>query len=229
MIRRFLDEYLLAFQGLLLAARKKTFWLSFLLLFILFGTLLNLLANGIASFRLIFTGGFSLAISILIQAFLGIFGINQVFSNWLFNFILAFLQASLFSLAILLARTQKATGSARKTTDLPALVVGLAVLGSGCPACGTALLSPLVATLVSFFTGLFSSSVVGSDATSLQGMNLVLTERISFGLNFLAILLGLLAFRKLGFQTYATIKSEQYVRKHSPVSRKQLNKQEPPS
>ena len=206
----FLDQLSLAFQGLFFLATKKPyrlrFWLSFALLFLFFGALLNLLGAGLSSFRLLFSGDFSLALSVLSSAFLGIFGVGKAFPDWLLNFALTLLQATLLSLVLFLFRQQKT--SAKKSSvrtpsaepssadssssglESSALVTGLVILGSGCPTCGTTLLAPLLTA--------FASGASGS---------LALAGKLSFLFNCLAFLLGIFAFRRLGLVTYATIKS----------------------
>ena len=197
MLPRFFDEYLLALHGLRLLARKKFFWFIFLPLFFFFGTLLNLLATGLSSLRLLFSGDFSLAGSVLSSAFLGLFGYKRTFLDWLPVFLLALLQAMLITFLIFLARKNHRQLTRNSSSmEASALVAGLALLGSGCPTCGTTLLAPLLGTLLSGASG-----------------SLALAGTISVILNIFAILLGFIVFRKLGLIVYATIKSEHHLNK----------------
>jgi len=217
-VLRFFDDLGLAGRGFLLASRKREFWLVFIPTFLLFGLLINLLANGFSSFRLIFSGNLVLAGNILRSAFLGVFGIGKNLPDFLLNFWLTFLQASLISLVVFVYRYNRrkaarspALAEERKDSSLgtksssgiesSALVAGLAILGSGCPTCGTTLLAPLLSTLFSGVAG-----------------GVALAGKLAVVFNCLAILLGFFAFRKLGLETYAIIKSEQYMRKQREKS-----------
>ncbi|MBR3180937.1 hypothetical protein IKF63_02560 [Candidatus Saccharibacteria bacterium] len=196
-LAKWCDEFLLAAKGFLLASRKKSFWPPFILTFLIFGTLINLLSNGFSSFGLIGinlkSGNFLGALNVIKSAFLAIFGVNKSFSDWLLNFCLIFLQSSLIALVFFVAKHNKKTNEGLESS---AIVAGLVVLGSGCPTCGTTLLAPVIGTILSGASG----------AISLAG-------KISFLLNVLAIILAILVFKKLGFSAYAIIKSEEYMKK----------------
>lgn len=198
---KFFDELGLAGRGTLLLMRKKSFWPPFLITFIVFGTLINLLSNGFSSFSLIFSdlkaGDFIGGFGIIKSAFLGIFGINKNFTDWILNFVLIVLQSTLISLVVFVSKyNRKEKKSADSGLESSALVAGLAVLGSGCPTCGTTLLAPVLGTFLSGASG----------AISVAG-------KISLVLNIFAIILAIFVFKKLGLTTYAIIKSEQYTKK----------------
>ncbi len=204
-LARFFDEFALAGRGLLLATRKKTFWIPFIITFIVFGTLINLLSSGFTSFQLIGSsiggGDFGTAFKIIGNAFLGVFGVGRNFLDWILNFVLTFLQSVLIALVVFVAKHNKKEREEKETDkssgiESSALVAGLVVLGSGCPTCGTTLLAPVIGALVSGTTG----------AVALAGT-------LSTVLNVLAILLAILVFKKLGLQTYAIIKSEHFKEK----------------
>lgn len=219
MLAKFFDDFAIAGRGLLLATKKKSFWLPFILTFFVFGTLINLLSSGLVSFKLIggclSSGDVGGALKIISGAFLAIFGFGRAFSDFIFNFILTLLQSILIALAVLVAKhnrrekhTKKSEESgASKTSSVKsetssglessALVASLAVLGSGCPTCGTTLLAPVLGTILSGTTG----------AVSLAGT-------ISLIFNVIAIIIAILVFRKLGVQTYAIIKSEHFKENH---------------
>ncbi len=210
---KFFDEFTLAGRGLLLATKKRFFWPPFLITFLVFGTLLNLLSSGFTSFQLIASnlgsGNIAGALQIIGNAFLAIFGVGRNFVDFALNFLLTLLQSILIALVIFVARHNRAVKKAKTETstksssgaESSALVAGLVVLGSGCPTCGTTLLAPALGAVLSGTTG----------AVRLAGI-------FSTVLNILAILLAILVFRKLGLETYAIIKSEQYMEKHHEKS-----------
>ena len=107
-LARWLDEFSLAGKGLLLATRRRQFWVPFFIAFFAFGILLNLLSNGLASFRLMAASGLGGALKILGQAFLAIFGVGKTFGDWALNFVLILLQAVLVALVVFVARHNRA-------------------------------------------------------------------------------------------------------------------------
>ena len=175
----------------------------------------------IVSFQLIggclSSGDIGGAFKIIGGAFLAIFGVGRAFSDFIFNFVLTLLQSILIALVVFVAkhnrrekRAKKADEDNKKTSEKStiksenssglessALVAGLAVLGSGCPTCGTTLLAPVLGAILSGTTG----------AVSIAGT-------LSLILNIIAILIAILVFRKLGVQTYAIIKSEHFKENH---------------
>lgn len=199
-IARFFDEFGMALRGLVLATREKSFWPPFVLIFVIFGTLLNLLSNGFSAFKIIWIflsgGDFLGASKIIGNAFLGIFGIKKNFLDFGLNFLLTLLQSVLVALVVFVAKHNKKQdqGSAESS----AIVAGLVVLGSGCPTCGTTLLAPVLGALLSG----------ASSAVALAG-------RLSLFINLFAVILAVFVFKKLGLTTYAIIKSEQYLRRKS--------------
>jgi len=208
---RFFDEFALAGRGLLLATKKKSFWIAFIITFLIFGTLINLLSSGFTSFQLIGgclgDGDFAGAFKIIGGAFLAIFGVGRNFLDFALNFALTLLQSALVALVVFVAkhnRAEKKSDQAKEKSsglESSALVAGLAVLGSGCPTCGTTLLAPVLGALLSGTTG----------AVKLAGT-------LSIILNVFAILLAILVFKKLGLETYAIIKSEHFKEKHHEKS-----------
>lgn len=208
-LARFFDEFALAGRGFLLATKTKTFWIPFIITFLVFGTLINLLSSGFVSFQLIGSsigsGDFGAAFKIIGNAFLGIFGVGRNFVDWILNFALTFLQSVLIALVVFVAKHNKKEkkekrekGKEDKSSGIEssAIVAGLVVLGSGCPTCGTTLIAPVIGALLSGTTG----------AMSYAG-------KISTILNIVAAILAILVFRKLGLQTYAIIKSEHFKEK----------------
>ena len=56
--RKWCDEFVLAGKGILLATREKRFWVGFVISFLFFGTLMNLLSGGFSKFELMGALGF---------------------------------------------------------------------------------------------------------------------------------------------------------------------------
>ena len=84
----------------------------------------------------------------------------------------------------------------KDTADLQnaGIITGLIVLGSGCPTCGTTVLTPIII------------SILGSSGMAMAGA-------MSWGLTIASIILALIVFKKVGFETYAIIKSEEFTKK----------------
>ena len=206
-IPRFFDEFALAGRGLLLAAKEKSFWVAFIITFIVFGTLINLLSSGFTSFQLIGgclgDGDFFGAFNIIGNAFLGIFGINRNFLDFALNFALITFQSILIALVTFVAKHNRKERQKKQSSSVEssAIVAGLAVLGSGCPTCGTTLLAPVLGAVLSGTAG----------AVKLAGI-------LSTIFNIFAILLAILVFHKLGLETYAIIKSEHFKETHHEKS-----------
>ena len=191
-LSRWLDEFKLAFYGVLLATRKKRFVITFLIAFVFFGTLLNLLASGGASFGILMRVGFFDKISLLFNAFLGTFGVNREFSDFLFIFLVTILQSTLIGLVVYVYKYRKDTANLQNA----GIITGLIVLGSGCPTCGTTIQAPIII------------SIAGSSGMAIAGT-------VSWVLTILSILIALFALKKVGFETYAIIKSEEFRKKGS--------------
>ena len=66
--RKWLDEFVLAGKGILLAMREKRFWIGFIIAFLAFGTLINLLAGGFSKFQLMGAIGFAGSMKIILDA-----------------------------------------------------------------------------------------------------------------------------------------------------------------
>ena len=195
-ILKWLDGFVLAGKGILLACCERRFWVGFVVSFVFFGTLMNLLSNGFTKFQMMGIVGFGGAMQIILDAFLGIFGVGQVFADWLATFLIALLQGILIGLVVLL--WQKKQGSNSANVEKAGIISGLIALGAGCPTCGTTLLTPLITALLS-----------AGSATSAAAISGVVAKIVTF----LAILLAILAIRRIGEETYVIIKNEQYMRK----------------
>ena len=184
------DELKLAFLGLLFAFKNKRFVISFLLSFFFFGTLLNLLVSGSATLNLLLKVDFLKKIEILWRAFLGIFGFSRNFYDFLYIFILTFIQATLISLVVLVYKYRKNSANIQNA----GIVTGLIILGSGCPTCGTTLLAPIIISLA------------GSSGMAMAGTT-------SMFLTILSLILAFFTFKKVGFEAYIIFKAEKFNRK----------------
>lgn len=194
----------MAFSGIVLATREKKFLFATLLAFIIFGTLINLLSGSTSALDLFWAADLSGKLSILGNAFLAIFGIGRNFWDWALLFLITLLQSVLIGLVVLVWQKRRrnkksqvvATAQNADNVQSAGLAAGLAILGSGCPTCGTTLLMPLLGTL-------FSSS------------SYMLAGIISGILTAAAILLALWSLKRIGRDAYAMIVSERFQRRHS--------------
>lgn len=188
--KKWADELKLAVYGAFLATRKKRFILSFGIAFLFFGTLLNLLASGGATFDILRSADFRTKLEILAKAFLGTFGENRNLDDFLFIFAVTILQATMIGLVSFVLKYRKDTADLQNA----GIITGLIVLGSGCPTCGTTVLTPIII------------SILGSSGMAMAGA-------MSWGLTIASIILALIVFKKVGFETYAIIKSEEFTKK----------------
>lgn len=188
---KFFDGFLLAGKGIFYAVRNWKFWVVFFVVFLCFGTLMNLLANGFSSFSLMGVVGFSGSMKIIFQALIGTFGIGKNFWDFLIVFLVASLQGLLIAMIFLVARKKKKINN--DNIERAGIVTGLAILGTGCPTCGTALLTPIIGAI---FAG--GSAVVGA---------------ISGIITIIAIGVAILSLRKVGEEYYVIIESEKYNQK----------------
>lgn len=196
--RKWLDGFVLAGKGILLATKEKRFWIGFIIAFLFFGTMMNLLAGGFSKFELMGVLGPGAAMQIILDAFLGVFGYNMIFTEWLPVFALAVLQGVLIGLIVLLWHKKRI--SAVKDTSNSAnvqkagIITGLIALGAGCPTCGTTLLTPLLGTLFST-GGIAAVGVISGVVTAL------------------AIVIAILSLKRIGEETYVIIVNEKYMKK----------------
>ncbi len=190
--RKWLDEFVLAGKGILLATKEKRFWHGFIPAFLFFGFLMNLLSGGFAKFELMSALGFPDSLKIIADCFIAIFGVNQPFLDWLPIFAISILQGILIGLIVLLWNKKKEQNSAN--LEKAGIITGLIALGAGCPTCGTTLLTPLIGAI--FSTG-----------------GLAITGAISTIITWLAIIVAILSLKRLGEETYVTIINEKYLAK----------------
>ena len=197
--RKWCDDFVLAGKGILMATKKKRFWYGFVPTFILFAMLINLLSSGFSKFQLMFSS-FEAFGMIIRDAFLSVFGVNQVFLDWLPVFLLCLLQGTLVGLIVFLwhkKREKKGANSAG--VEKAGIITGLIALGAGCPTCGTTLLTPLLGAI--FSTG-----------------SLAIAGAISTIVTILAVVIAILSLKRLGVETYVIIIDERYRSKHAKSS-----------
>ncbi len=185
------DEWKMALLGVARASRNWKFWLGFILIALLFGTLMHLLSVGLTNMQILFSGAdFSFKMTILREAFLQNFGIGINFWDFLPIFLISLLEGVLITMIVLTSgikkQSRRLTKEASETAEsgkISAIAAGLAVLGTGCPTCGTSLLIPV---LGSVFAG--SSAAIGA---------------ISGILTAVAVIVALFALKKIGVEYFA--------------------------
>ena len=198
--RKWLDEFILAGKGIILATKEKRFWCGFAPSFIFFGILMNLLQGGFSKFELMSALGFPESLKIIWSSFTTIFGIGQPILDWLPIFAISLLQGILIGLIVLLWKKKGNQNSAN--LERASLIAGLIALGAGCPTCGTTLLTPLLGAI--FSTG-----------------SLAIAGTVSTIVTILAIIIAILSLKRLGEEVYVTIINEKYLaRKEKEQSEK---------
>lgn len=198
---KWLDECKMALSGIVLATREWKFLVAFFLSFIIFGTLMNLLSGSFAGWDLFWAADFGGKMRLLGQAFLANFGVNRALLDWAITFVITILQSILIGLVVLVwqkKRRQKVLAEAKNLNNVSdvGLVTGLAILGSGCPTCGTTLLAPLLGTILS------------SGGFAIAGV-------ISGLITVAAVILALFALKRVGKDAYVMIVAERYEKRHS--------------
>ncbi|MBR6964782.1 hypothetical protein IKH83_00510 [Candidatus Saccharibacteria bacterium] len=195
-IAKWLDGFLLAGRGILMAFSKMRFVIAFIIAFLFFGTMMNLLSGGFSKFGLM--DSFGMAMRIIWDSFIRIFGVNQPILDWLPIFLISVLQGLLIGLIVLLWHKKRESavnadegGSNAANVEKAGIITGLIALGAGCPTCGTTLLTPLLGAL--FSTG-----------------GLAATGAISTIITIVAIVIAILSLKKLGEETYVMIIDEKY-------------------
>lgn len=189
-LKRWADEFKLAIYGAILCFRRKRFLIAFFIAFFIFGTLLNLLASGSATMTILSVVDFPHKIEILWNAFLGTFGINRNFQDFIFIFLLTILQSVLIGLVVFVYKYRKDSSNLQNA----GIITGLIVLSSGCPTCGTTVLAPIII------------SIAGSSGMAIAGT-------VSWVLTLASIIIALFALKKVGFEAYAIIKAEEFSKK----------------
>lgn len=197
------DEWKIGAEGILLASRNKKFVVATIATFLVFGTIMSLLSSSTAALGLFWQVDLGGKLKIIGSGFLAIFGVGRSFWDWLLVFSVTVIQSLLIGLIAMVWRKkrrnkkQQLQNIAANSDNLQnaSLAAGLAVLGSGCPTCGTTLLMPLLGSL-------FSTS-----SFALAGI-------VSGLLTAASIIIALLALKKVGNDVYAMIISERRKNNH---------------
>lgn len=194
--QKWLDEFVLAGKGILLATKEKRFLIVFVIAFLFFGTLMNLLAGGFSKFELMGALGFPESLKIIGDALVGTFGVNMIFTDWLFVFFIALLQGLLIGLIALIWNKKQNKEGNSASVEKAGIITGLIALGAGCPTCGTTLITPLMGMIFST-GGLAATGVISGVVTAL------------------AIIIAILSLKRIGLETYAIIVNEKYMKKRA--------------
>lgn len=201
-LAKWLDEWKMAFSGIVLATREWRFIITFLITFVVFGLIMTLLSGSSSALSLFGVSDFGGKVKIIWDSFLTLFGVGMNFLDWLLIFSITILQSTLIGLVVLVwqkrrqTKKQQAISSAKNANNVQdvGLVAGLALLGTGCPTCGTTLLAPVI------------SAFVSSGSYMLAGI-------ISGALTVAAIILALFALKRTGRDAYAIIVSERFMKR----------------
>lgn len=194
---RWCDEWKIGAHGVLLASANKKFIIVTVVTFIVFGTVMSLLSSSTAALGLFWQVDVGGKMKIIWDGFLSLFGVGRNFWDWLLTFSVTVIQSLLIGLIAMVWRKRRrskklqvvdAATNAENIQNV-GLAAGLAVLGSGCPTCGTTLLMPMLGTLFSTSSFAMASVVSG-----------VLTAG--------SIIIALLALKKVGNDAFAMIISE---------------------
>lgn len=198
--RKWLDDFVLAGKGILLATKEKRFWYGFVPAFLFFGTLMNMLEDGTAKFSLMWSLGFPGGLRIVGEEMGKIFDATNSergFEKFISVFLLALIQGILIGLVVLLWKKKRSTtknNSNSANAEKAGIVTGLIVLGAGCPTCGPTLLMPLIGAI--FSTG-----------------SMAIAAAVSYVVTGLAVLIALWSLKRIGLETYAIIVNERYLAK----------------
>lgn len=199
---RWVDEWKMAITGIVLSTRNKKFLVVALITFLIFGTLMNLLSSSTAALDLFWATDILGKLRIIGDSFLAVFGIGRNFWDWLLTFLITLLQSVLIGLVVLVWQKKRHTRRERilagvqnaDNVQSAGLVAGLAVLGSGCPTCGTTLLMPILGTV-------FSSG------------GMTIAGAISWILTVGAVLLALFSLKRIGKDAYVMMLSEAHMKR----------------
>lgn len=171
---------------------------------------MNFLSSSTAALDLFWVTDFGGKMKILWDSFLAIFGVGRNFWDWLLTFAIVVLQSILIGLVVFVwqkkrrSRKERMMAKVKNVDNVQSagLVAGLAVLGSGCPTCGTTLLMPILGTVFSSSSYMLAGVVSG-----------VLTAG--------AIVLALFTLKRIGKDAYVLVRSEAYEKRHQMLSKKE--------
>lgn len=193
---KYLDGFILAGKGIALATKRPSFNLTAIVTSIVFGMILHFFSTGLNNWDLFWQVDSLEKIKLLGKMFTYFWGVSQAFLDWLVIFSIALLQGVLVGLLVLLRQEKKIFQAEELNDNIQnvGLVAGLALLGSGCPTCGTVFLAPLLGTI-------FSSG------------GYAIAGKMASWLTTISFLVALVSLRKLGMDTYAIMVSNRRKRK----------------
>lgn len=188
---KWLDGWRTMAKGLVLATKFPDFIIATIVSVLVFGMVLQFFAPGTANLDLWLSVDLPDKLKILGTVFWNFTGQGQILTDWLLIFSLALVQGLLISTLILVSRERKKMNQHHKFATIDnlqtaGLATGLAILGAGCPSCGTSLIAPILGTIFS-------------------GGGYALAGQLTWILNLLSFLVAILALKKLGTEAYVII------------------------
>ena len=214
-VEKWLDDTRMASLGIVMASREWRFWAVFVPVLAIFGTLLSLLSGGLGAINLFFASDFGGKMQIIGDGFLGFLGKDRAVLDFLQNLAIALLQSLLIALIVVVYKKRKQSNLERKKNEKKqkqdeagvisnaGIAAGLALLGSGCPTCGTTLITPIIASV-------FSAS------------GYAVAGAVSGIITVLAILLILWSLRRVGLEAYAIIIDEKWRKKRQKTEENEI-------
>ena len=214
-VEKWLDDTRMASLGIVMASREWRFWAVFVPVLAIFGTLLSLLSGGLGAINLFFASDFGGKMQIIGDGFLGFLGKDRAVLDFLQNLAIALLQSLLIALIVVVYKKRKQSNLERKKNEKKqkqdeagvisnaGIAAGLALLGSGCPTCGTTLITPIIASV-------FSTS------------GYAVAGAVSGIITVLAILLILWSLRRVGLEAYAIIIDEKWRKKRQKTEENEI-------
>lgn len=234
---RWCDEWKMTLAATLMAWKKPRFILTVVLTVLIFGTLMNLLSNGLSQFTLLFKLDWSGKWALLEHAFLAVFGVGRAFIDWLSVFAVALLQGILLGLVVVVwhyNKSQNATAPATADRAASTTTGRTASTTTGRPADATSITAAANQnTANAQSAGIVAGLAVLSAGCPTCGTSLLLpiigmftsaggalAGVISGVVYAVAILVALWALKRVGREAYAVLLAEHFARttKHAKPS-----------
>lgn len=148
-ILNYFDHTKISLKSLRILFTKPSFIFRIILITILISSILHFFAPGRANLELFLISPFFQKLGILLEKItisINPFSIHML--DWLYTFITAFLQAVNIAMLGLIMKYNKSIAS--DSAQSIGIVLGLSILGAGCPSCGTSLIMPILVSIFSF-------------------------------------------------------------------------------
>ena len=168
---------------------RRHFLVPFLLSFFIFGFLLNFFASGTANWQLFQLSNLRGKLILIFDTFLAVIGVGRTWPDFLYLTALNLVQSVLIGLLFFILNFRKQAIS--NQLERTGIIASFFLLSSGCPTCGTALLTPVLI------------SILGSSGLALVGA-------ISAFLTGISLILAFSVFQKIGYEAYIIIEDEKY-------------------